>query len=104
MAASDLRPPVLGGPKLRRFAAPFIGGSPTVLLASVAVQNPFVNPDFSKPFDVIASPPQIIQRAYGNFYPNPIPFGPYDYSKGVQKPARAKEPPTWALNINIFTN
>ena len=101
MAASDLRPPVLGGPKLRRFAAPFIGGSPAVLLASVAVQNPFVNPDFSKPFDVISSPPQIIQRAYGNFYPNPIPFAQYDWSKPVDVPGLP--PPPIERNPLIFS-
>jgi hypothetical protein len=104
IVVTEPRAPVLGGPRQPQPSVPFLQSSP-LTLTSPPVQNPFIPVDFSKPFNVVASPPPIIQLAYSNFYPNPIPFGPYDYniSHGViATPAR--EPPNWSLNINLFTN
>jgi hypothetical protein len=103
IVVTEPRAPVLGGPKQPLPAAPFFGGSPTVLLAP-AVQNPFIPIDYSKPYFFIVKQ-DATQPTNINLFTNPVPFGPYDYNIShdvVATPAR--EPPNWSLNINLFTN
>jgi hypothetical protein len=72
-----------------------------IVLNTAIVAPPFFNPDFSKPY-FLQPLPGFVQAGYGNFYPNPVPFGPFDWSR----PSAVRgvpQLPAPAYNILIYS-
>jgi hypothetical protein len=72
-----------------------------IALTTVIPAPPFFNPDFSKPYFLVPLP-GFVQVAYGNFYPNPVPFGPFDWSR-PSAVRSAPQLPAPSYNILIYS-